>query len=97
MNIVPTIVVFFFFFNDTATTEIYTLSLHDALPIYRVTHLLPLRSLPFQLLAPLRGQGVDPHPLLVLGFAPLGGDPSLTLEPVQGRVERAGVHLEYVV
>src|SRR5256885_10423829 len=26
----------FFFFNDTATTEIYTLSLHDALPIYRV-------------------------------------------------------------
>ena len=26
-------VYFFFFFNDTATTEIYTLSLHDALPI----------------------------------------------------------------
>src|SRR5258707_5436810 len=26
-------VLFFFFFNDTATTEIYTLSLHDALPI----------------------------------------------------------------
>src|SRR5256885_16557867 len=26
----------FFFFNDTATTEIYTLSLHDALPIFRV-------------------------------------------------------------
>src|SRR3712207_8745156 len=26
--------IFFFFFNDTATTEIYTLSLHDALPIY---------------------------------------------------------------
>src|SRR6476469_11206194 len=29
-----------FFFNDTATTEIYTLSLHDALPIYQ----LPRRS-----------------------------------------------------
>ena len=27
------VVVFVFFFNDTATTEIYTLSLHDALPI----------------------------------------------------------------
>src|SRR3712207_7879954 len=26
--------VYFFFFNDTATTEIYTLSLHDALPIF---------------------------------------------------------------
>src|SRR5437899_10587220 len=28
---------FFFFFNDTATTEIYTLSLHDALPIFCVS------------------------------------------------------------
>src|SRR2546430_13329485 len=28
------IVILFFFFNDTATTEIYTLSLHDALPIW---------------------------------------------------------------
>src|SRR2546422_6062099 len=27
----------FFFFNDTATTEIYTLSLHDALPIWSLT------------------------------------------------------------
>src|ERR1051326_9551330 len=33
---------FFFFFNDTATTEIYTLSLHDALPIsHHVLDLLP--------------------------------------------------------
>ena len=30
--------VVFFFFNDTATTEIYTLSLHDALPIYGFTY-----------------------------------------------------------
>src|SRR5258705_6869798 len=29
---------FFFFFNDTATTEIYTLSLHDALPICSFGH-----------------------------------------------------------
>src|SRR2546426_5534062 len=28
---------YFFFFNDTATTEIYTLSLHDALPICSIT------------------------------------------------------------
>src|SRR3712207_7857912 len=28
----------FFFFNDTATTEIYTLSLHDALPIFPISH-----------------------------------------------------------
>src|SRR3712207_8953948 len=30
--------VVFFFFNDTATTEIYTLSLHDALPILAPAH-----------------------------------------------------------
>src|SRR5258708_21821017 len=34
----------FFFFNDTATTEIYTLSLHDALPIYRFFSPRSLRS-----------------------------------------------------
>src|SRR5687767_15721341 len=32
---------YFFFFNDTATTEIYTLSLHDALPIFRGKISLP--------------------------------------------------------
>src|SRR5260370_1441775 len=31
---------FLFFFNDTATTEIYTLSLHDALPIFERTLVL---------------------------------------------------------
>src|SRR5256885_10821834 len=35
MPISPTTFIFFFF-NDTATTEIYTLSLHDALPISKV-------------------------------------------------------------
>src|SRR2546430_10753256 len=38
---------FFFFFNDTATTEIYTLSLHDALPIYPIkkdSHIVILRG-----------------------------------------------------
>src|SRR6266849_6744137 len=35
VGITPQVFVcFFFFFNDTATTEIYTLSLHDALPIF---------------------------------------------------------------
>src|SRR5258708_18901456 len=34
----------FFFFNDTATTEIYTLSLHDALPIYSSRSLASLPS-----------------------------------------------------
>src|SRR5260221_4863382 len=33
LSLQDSLCVFFFFFNDTATTEIYTLSLHDALPI----------------------------------------------------------------
>src|SRR5690348_18394871 len=41
---VPVMVLsFFFFFNDTATTEIYTLSLHDALPICRAARVEPRR------------------------------------------------------
>src|SRR5256885_2996122 len=35
-----------FFFNDTATTEIYTLSLHDALPICRATAAGPAAGCP---------------------------------------------------
>src|SRR6266536_6392773 len=34
VNVLLRLCLMFFFFNDTATTEIYTLSLHDALPIY---------------------------------------------------------------
>src|SRR3712207_7640946 len=41
---------FFFFFNDTATTEIYTLSLHDALPIWRSDHPDLRRRLSYALL-----------------------------------------------
>src|SRR3712207_7441070 len=33
-----------FFFNDTATTEIYTLSLHDALPIWTSSSAAPLKE-----------------------------------------------------
>src|SRR3712207_9407698 len=45
MKLSHSILVLFFFFNDTATTEIYTLSLHDALPICRrvlLTGVLPV-------------------------------------------------------
>src|SRR5690349_23392110 len=36
----PTLHLLLFFFNDTATTEIYTLSLHDALPIWPVCNIV---------------------------------------------------------
>src|SRR5260370_36367378 len=53
--------ILFFFFNDTATTEIYTLSLHDALPIL---HVLEDRAMlghrqPLQLVKPGQRR-VDP-------------------------------------
>src|SRR5271170_8319560 len=37
-NVLSVMFCLFFFFNDTATTEIYTLSLHDALPIWAAKH-----------------------------------------------------------
>src|SRR3712207_9105688 len=43
---------YFFFFNDTATTEIYTLSLHDALPISLRVH---CRAIPRQAAGNVRG------------------------------------------
>src|SRR3712207_8829110 len=66
----------FFFFNDTATTEIYTLSLHDALPIYppkrRRLRRAPRRS----------AAGAPPsRPVGPRGAAPGGG---------RGRRDRAG-------
>src|SRR2546425_6776232 len=61
----------FFFFNDTATTEIYTLSLHDALPIsyllwsWALAHLAAARVAIFTNLQPLAtallGQRSEEH------------------------------------
>src|SRR3712207_8974889 len=45
-----------FFFNDTATTEIYTLSLHDALPIFN-SQLQPTAHTPSALLGAKWGEG----------------------------------------
>ena len=50
MVVVIIVVVVVFFFNDTATTEIYTLSLHDALPISSAGRLMDfstIRGVPF--------------------------------------------------
>src|SRR5206468_11082728 len=48
-----TFILFFFFFNDTATTEIYTLSLHDALPICDVAMQITLNQVNLALYADL--------------------------------------------
>src|SRR2546429_8584801 len=83
---------FIFFFNDTATTEIYTLSLHDALPIW----ILPFEPYP------VCGQRshADAHPesvgtagaehvLALSGLAPPGGGGAVA--PGAARHARAGV------
>src|SRR6266508_4002232 len=66
----------FFFFNDTATTEIYTLSLHDALPI-SVPGGTPA-SVVMKLNTAFNEALADPpirRKLLELGFVPVGGAP----------------------
>src|SRR5690349_23904761 len=52
---------FFFFFNDTATTEIYTLSLHDALPIWSIVASLEgFANRGTSMQRPPRGQAAEP-------------------------------------
>src|SRR5262245_65784882 len=49
------------------------------------------------MLFPLGGQAIGLDPLIVLGDLPLRTDPLLPLQPVQRRIERAGVHLQRLV
>src|SRR3712207_7820686 len=58
MSVLALTRMFFFFFNDTATTEIYTLSLHDALPISDVYRLIAKRLLKSKVV-PVLGAGVN--------------------------------------
>ena len=53
-------IVYIFFFNDTATTEIYTLSLHDALPIF-ITRIDPAMKAHIEYF-----QAVDPIMIVLL-------------------------------
>src|SRR3712207_8355444 len=78
-------VIVFFFFNDTATTEIYTLSLHDALPIC-----LPLaRPLPGA--RPLGPRGVRGLPL-----GPLRR-PAALLDRKSTRLNSSHANISYAV
>src|SRR6266480_448847 len=88
----------FFFFNDTATTEIYTLSLHDALPIplgrERLRSLQPLVALPA---GPL-GPGIRRPPVaesLAQGAQPLARVRDQRNRTVFAGVERLHVEGQY--
>ena len=50
-----------------------------------------------ELLAPRRGQPVEPRAPSQLGDAPFRRDPSLVLQPVQRRIERTLVHAQHIL
>src|SRR5438093_688651 len=73
----------FFFFNDPATTEIYTLSLHDALPISDETLLLgPVQQLVAAVAVPGLKQG-DAAPVAVRSPAPFADAERGIIDPVR--------------
>src|SRR2546425_5422108 len=79
---------FFFFFNDTATTEIYTLSLHDALPI---TVLMAGAAFLFSAVAAYMAGlvGSSSNPVSGVTIATIGLT-ALVLVPVMGGTHPAG-------
>src|SRR3712207_9424478 len=92
------IYIIFFFFNDTATTEIYTLSLHDALPIFpdvRRPRLRPARQRAAARGVPGRGAGSR---LRVAGRRQLGHLPGLDrLDRKSTRLNSSHANISYAV
>src|SRR3712207_7288756 len=81
--------VYFFFFNDTATTEIYTLSLHDALPICRAPGSTPDRRTPTASCWAARSRRARGRP--GTGSAPARGSPARPPAP-PGTTRRSEEH-----
>src|SRR3712207_8696496 len=77
----------FLFFNDTATTEIYTLSLHDALPICAVR----TRKLPVFDLAPFATRSAEKLSATVLATRP--GDEARSLRALADGSDRKSTRL----
>src|SRR2546422_3643434 len=81
----------FFFFNDTATTEIYTLSLHDALPISVPSNPKPLPTLPGTIETPPKKVPLFPP---AESWAPASARHQLTrLEGVGAQLDRKSTRL----
>src|SRR5256885_16550680 len=78
----------FFFFNDTATTEIYTLSLHDALPIYVVE---PVKDYTREALAPAEPTSYTPMNRVV-DAVPLESDSARRFGDLVDKFLAAGCH-----
>src|SRR3712207_7228956 len=91
--------VLYFFFNDTATTEIYTLSLHDALPIYVALYLLVTMA-PFAVVAPVIGPLLDRLQRgrrVALGAASLGRAVLALVDRKSTRLNSSHANISYAV
>src|SRR3712207_8335441 len=90
-----------FFFNDTATTEIYTLSLHDALPIFERERRERLDRARGDLLAGARGAGEHHDVHLVdqrrAGLAGAGGREADVLDRKSTRLNSSHANISYAV
>src|SRR3712207_9014205 len=85
--------VFFFFFNDTATTEIYTLSLHDALPISALAAPIDrLRVCPLECPA----NGMDERPIR-LGYVGAGFIAQSIQDRKSTRLNSSHANISYAV
>src|SRR5947209_9750306 len=82
-DLLSSLILSFFFFNDTATTEIYTLSLHDALPISRMGHAVTLWS----------ARGVE----YVQRFAAANGLAGVSLDRKSTRLNSSHANISYAV
>src|SRR2546422_5282544 len=82
----------FFFFNDTATTEIYTLSLHDALPI--LPNPLDARQ---QLLERLLDQAPSPVQSVRLAARPRGAGAARLQDRKSTRLNSSHGYISYAV
>src|SRR3712207_8417290 len=77
---------YFFFFNDTATTEIYTLSLHDALPI---CSRVEVRVSPFSYFADCRVRQENLARTSSVGWGPFGSWAEMASRAVSVAASRA--------
>src|SRR5256885_17145680 len=82
----------FFFFNDTATTEIYTLSLHDALPIFQPRTLR--RAMMIALLAACTGLCGQERPRYTLPQVTIKGTSSESVEKSYRKMVRGMDYFE---
>src|SRR3712207_6885157 len=92
------VIYFFFFFNDTATTEIYTLSLHDALPIwFQVLRQLRVDSDVPVLMLSARGEEQDKIDGLELGADDYVVKPFALRDRKSTRLNSSHANISYAV